>query len=300
MPESDPIAGLAVDLNEESKAKRRGRPPKNPELEPAPGTGAAAIAAMNAAGGDEGPSWAEGVNHRGPKPHFPTVGESWQEEPGGVVKWWHGAAWYLNKPGEPAVVGEQEIPPAEPESGEDSDLAAAADPSFARDDTDFEPVAFEVDEHEPAAFTAIGEAFDSSKFDARSLVQDSRDFVLQLYKDRPKPWAAMSEDEQRLLAANVENTMRDFVQGVVEAVASAHDHQPIRCTLESYNEKDGIKVSLKVAAFTEADMLAAVVGLHKARGKHVLVTVATADDFSVDRAANTDPDEPELLDGDED
>lgn len=130
--------------------------------------------------------------------------------------------------------------------------------------------------------------------DAGYLVEDCRDFMLDLFKTRPKPWSATPEGEQRDIAAAIEQTMTDFVRKVVETVRTDPNTQPIRCLLEGYSEKDGIKAALKVKAFTPEEEEAAVVGLHRARGKFVLVTVASVDDYRGGRDAETLADAPEL------
>lgn len=132
-----------------------------------------------------------------------------------------------------------------------------------------------------------------AELDVKFLVNDARDFMLDQIKVRPKPWSATSQAEQRDVAAACEHAATELVRKVVEALRS-EDVAPIRAVLESYSEKDGIKATLKVKTYSDDEGLAAVVGLHKAQGKMVLVTVASVDDYRGDRAAETDPDEPGL------
>lgn len=335
------------------------------------------------------PTWAEGVTYRGPKPHFPVRGESWQEEIGGAVKWWHGTGWYLEAPeGEPGTVeaamstmaaqkreqagagqgddagtaeegpeepeeeGEQEPEAEEPEGEPETDPGvndAEEEPEVVADlsEHDTELAAIDGDgEEEVELITEEGELTDDGanamiadsmmrdgereaeqdammdagadayeaedeggpslvaeriehfaddiELDAGFLVEDARDFMLDMFKTRPKPWSAMKEEEQRDVAAAIEQAMVEFVRKMVETIRADPATQPIRALLEGYNEKDGIKATVKIKAFSPEEELAAVIGLHKARGKFVLITVASVDDYRGGRDAETDPDQPAM------
>lgn len=135
------------------------------------------------------------------------------------------------------------------------------------------------------------------EIDSRSLVPDVRDFLLDQIKARPKPWSATSNGEQRDVAAACEHAAVEIVRKIVEAVASSGKNDPIRCLLVGYADKgDDIKVDLKVKALSTEETTEAVLGLHKAKGKHVLLTVASVDDYRGDgtREAELDPDEPTM------
>lgn len=128
-----------------------------------------------------------------------------------------------------------------------------------------------------------------------SLVADLRDAMLDQVKMRPKPWGLTPFDEQRDVAAALENVARELVRKVVEAVR-AEGPDPIRALLESYSEKDGLKAQLKIKTFNDEEALAAVIGLHMAVGKHVLITVASVSDFDGDqRDPELQPDQHDLL-----
>lgn len=136
----------------------------------------------------------------------------------------------------------------------------------------------------------IEQGADALEFpEAGKIVDDLALHNLEQFKHRPKVWDQMSQAEQRDLYAALSANAKETVRRIVEAIA-AQQREPIRAMLESYTEKDGIKVTLKVHTFDEEEALAAVVGLHKAQGKHVLITVASADDYDVER---TDPSQPE-------
>lgn len=131
---------------------------------------------------------------------------------------------------------------------------------------------------------------------ARSLVPDVRDFLLDQIKARPKPWAATSKAEQQDVAGACEHAAIELVRKIVEAVAADASKQPIRCLLVGYTDKgDDIKVDLKLKTLSADETSDAVIGLHRAKGKHVLLTVASVDDYRADnREAEIDEDEPPL------
>lgn len=151
----------------------------------------------------------------------------------------------------------------------------------------------ESDEELPAVAKIEELAADFEISELRYIVADSRDLVLAMIKEMPKLWGALPEAKQYDLARGIENGISEMVQRIAEAVAS-REAQPIRAFLESYNEKDGIKAVLKLKPASEAEELQAVIGLHKAKGRMVLVTPADADDYRAERKAKTDPDEPGL------
>lgn len=142
------------------------------------------------------------------------------------------------------------------------------------------------------AIDRVGELADMLDLsgDTGKVVTNLADYFLELFKHRPKPWDQLTQSEQRDLYTQLKNNAKETVRIVVEAVAR-NDREAIRAMLESYTEKDGIKVTLKVKTFDETEALAAVVGLHKAQGKHVLITVASADDY--DDGTKRDPSQPD-------
>lgn len=133
-----------------------------------------------------------------------------------------------------------------------------------------------------------------AELDIDFLLGDVREFFLDMFKTRPRPWSACSEAEQRDIVAACDHSARDFIRQTVELVR-ADGRDSIRALLESYSEKDGIKATIKIKPVDEDDALAAVIGLHKAQGKHVLVTVASADDYTGQRReSEIQPDAPSM------
>lgn len=143
-------------------------------------------------------------------------------------------------------------------------------------------------------FDAMHEQIDLGE-EAGLVVRNATDWVIELFKHRPKPWDQLSQAEQRDLIAGVEENVHELVRHVVEAIART-GREAVRCLFVGFTDKgDDIKAELKVKAFSKEETEAAVISLHRARGKHVLVTVASADDFHNSPANDrSQPDQPDL------
>lgn len=142
---------------------------------------------------------------------------------------------------------------------------------------------------------------DELELTSKALVFDVRDFLLDTIKSRPKPWSATSQAEQRDVAAACEHAGRELVRKIVEAVA-AHGVDPVRVLLTKINIGDDIVITGKVKTYSDEEADKAVGILHHARGKHVMVTVASVDDYAGEgREADTEADEPGFgFEGDDD
>lgn len=135
--------------------------------------------------------------------------------------------------------------------------------------------------------------------DQRALVFDLRDFVLDQIKHRPKPWSACSQAEQRDVAAACEIAATELVRKVVEAIAAGPALVPARVLLTKIASGDDIVITGKVKCHTPEEEDKVVMMLHHQRGKHVMLTAATAEDYKQgERDAETDLDEPELFEAD--
>lgn len=123
------------------------------------------------------------------------------------------------------------------------------------------------------------------------IIANATEWGIELIKRRPKAWDQLSRDEQRDLQAAIEHNMTELVRQIVEAVA-ADGRQAIRCLLVGFTDKgEEIKAELKVKSLSREETEQAVIGLHRARGKHVLLTVASASDYAEEPAP--DMSEPE-------
>jgi hypothetical protein len=148
-----------------------------------------------------------------------------------------------------------------------------------------------------ASIEAMDNITEALRITTEEAVFDARDFMLEQIKHRPKPWSATSQIEQREVAAKCENAARELVRQIVEAVAS-NGTQAIRVLLTKVNAGgDDIVVTGKVklggAEPTEQDT--AILALHHAIGKHVMLTRATVEDYAGQgREAETEPDQQAL------
>lgn len=149
------------------------------------------------------------------------------------------------------------------------------------------------------AVDGMAEAAERLQLDTSALVFDVRDFLLEQIKQRPKPWSATSQAEQRDVAAQCEHSATELVRKVVEALA-ANGVDSIRVLLTKVNAGgDDIVITGKVK-FVDEDPVSrdkSILSLHHAIGKHVMLTRATAEDYKqggsdVDQL--TDPDDPEF------
>lgn len=130
--------------------------------------------------------------------------------------------------------------------------------------------------------------------DAPSLVSDIRDFLLDQIKSRPKPWSATSNAEQHDVAASCEHAGTELLRKILEAIA-ADGKEPVRVLLTKVTLGDDIVIAGKVKTLDVEEENQAVKLLHEARGKHVMLTVASIDDYREDqRDAELDPDQPGL------
>ena len=135
---------------------------------------------------------------------------------------------------------------------------------------------------------------DDVQIDSESMVFDTRDFILDIIKSRPKPWSATSQGEQRDIAAAVEHCSRELVRNIVEAVAS-NGVSAIRVLLTKVAMGSEIVITGKVKTMDAAEEDAAVANLHRSINKHVMLTRATVEDYNGGgREAQTDPDEPDF------
>lgn len=135
---------------------------------------------------------------------------------------------------------------------------------------------------------------DELELNPREMVFDVRDFLLDTIKARPKPWSATSQAEQRDVAAACEHAANELVRKVVEQVA-ARGVDPVRVLLTKTTLGDDIVIAGKVKTFSDDETDKAVMLLHHARGKHVMLTVASTEDYKGDgRDPETDPDQTDF------
>lgn len=150
------------------------------------------------------------------------------------------------------------------------------------------------EQNHQASLDAAEAAAGSIEFDSRSLIWDLRDALLGQFKHRPRPWSGLSEGEQRDVAASFEHAAAELVRKVVETVA-ANGKVPVRVLLTKVTLGDDIVISGKVKTLSADEEDEAVGLLHTARGHHVMLTVASKDDYAQgQREPETQPDQNAL------
>lgn len=141
----------------------------------------------------------------------------------------------------------------------------------------------------------LGIIASSAPLQTGTLAGDVRDTLLDMFRTRPKTWSQMTEAEQQDIGRALEYAARQLVRGVVDTIRSDGHDEPVRAILEGYTDKGDIKATLKVKTIDGDDADRTILALHKARGKMVLITIASADDYFGERSAlETDPDQPDL------
>lgn len=144
-------------------------------------------------------------------------------------------------------------------------------------------------------FDGLHVGLDVERSGMGSVVAEGVAFIIDLFKHRPKAWDQLSQTEQRDLISGIEDNVHELVEQVVTAVRAA-DEDSVRCLFVGFTDKgDDIKAELKVKAISKEDTEKAVVAMHRARGKLVMVTVVSADDFHTEPARDTsEADQPGL------
>lgn len=146
-----------------------------------------------------------------------------------------------------------------------------------------------------AAARRLGVIATTAPLQSGTLAGDVRDTLLDMFKTRNKTWSQLSEAEQQDIGRALEYAAREVVKGVVDTIRSDGHDAPVRAILEGYTDKGDVKAQLKIKTINEDDANRTILALHKARGKMVLITIASADDYLGERGAlATDPDQPGL------
>lgn len=149
---------------------------------------------------------------------------------------------------------------------------------------------------EDSAADAEAQHIEEIMLNSKTLVGDVRDALLDRFKQdkEGKPWAQLSEAEQRTIIESITGTAEHLVRTVVQKVAT-HGFTTARAEIDSWKVKGRqIVISLKSSA-TEENILALLHG----GGNFVNLTFANDQPFDQERSAcKPDPDQPDLaLDG---
>ena len=127
--------------------------------------------------------------------------------------------------------------------------------------------------------------------EAKSLSGDLAVAMLDQYKHRPKPWSAMTAEEQADLVAAVNAVSETLIGKVVVAIAT-EDRPTVRGKVMSFNDTgDKAKLVLEIQDATPADMM----DIHAVMRKDVVVVLADSRDFIAPAGTNLiEPDQPEM------
>lgn len=130
---------------------------------------------------------------------------------------------------------------------------------------------------------------------AETLTGDIRDFLLGHMRNMQKPWAQMSESEQRSMIALCEKSADSLVRGAV-SIVSARNFERVHVHVGKFAVKDGM-IKAEFSCQATHDNLLSI-----ADADGAVLVLASAEAFEGQRgAANPDPDEPSLpIEDDED
>lgn len=144
------------------------------------------------------------------------------------------------------------------------------------------------------ATQAMLDNLENTRFTPGTLLGDMREARLQLFKDRPRGWDQMREDEQRDFVRAIEQAVKIELREIVNVVAK-QGQVSIVAKLESYSEKDGFKISLSAPSTKDIAM-----ALFDAQGSNVVLFRADDSKFHGQaRDADIMPDQPALFPDDE-
>ena len=130
---------------------------------------------------------------------------------------------------------------------------------------------------------------------AKTLTGDIRDWLLERFRHRQKPWQQMTEDEQRIMASEAECAAEELVRKAVQIIA-ANGRTALTATLDQVVIKGGLKAVLTLSRYDEHRY-----ELIDAQGTPVQIVVADAAPFEGERAeVQIDKDQPDLIEGAED
>jgi hypothetical protein len=133
---------------------------------------------------------------------------------------------------------------------------------------------------EALSTAAMEEAMQAVEFDSSKLQTGLVSAMLAQIQHHPKPWTAIPEEEQRDIIAQLDNAARHFI-GEIVTLIRANGQPAIRGLLEKYTDKGDIVATLKISKFGTDGAEVDVIGvLHKAVGKYVLLTPASAEEFN--------------------
>lgn len=119
-------------------------------------------------------------------------------------------------------------------------------------------------------------------------------FVAELvdcYKHLPKPYAQANQGQQQDVFRRFEALGKTMIQQVAERIAAHDADRSVMMVVGDAKVGSDIKVDLKLAPVTTEGRDAAILFLAHARGRRVLLRMASADEYDTETAL--DPSEPD-------
>ncbi|MBA2717722.1 MAG: hypothetical protein H0U52_00575, partial [Chloroflexi bacterium] len=131
---------------------------------------------------------------------------------------------------------------------------------------------------------------EEAEFESGTLVGDIRDALLEIFKNRPKPWSQLSAAEQGDINRALESTAKKVLRKLVIVLAE-EDDVSVNATLKGY-AVDGETFKLKVVAKGDEETAAE---LFRMDGHEVILIRADARRFHGQRKdGEVQPDQPTL------
>jgi hypothetical protein len=118
--------------------------------------------------------------------------------------------------------------------------------------------------------------------------------LVDCYKHIPKPYAQATQGQQQDVFRRFETLAKTIVQQAAEQIAAHDADRSVMMVVGDAKVGSDIKVDLKLAPVTTEGRDAAILFLAHARGRMVMLRMASADEYDTEPLA--DPSEPDQAD----
>jgi ribosomal protein S25 len=138
----------------------------------------------------------------------------------------------------------------------------------------FDPATNEQDHQ--AALSRFEQLIESGQINIGTIGGDLRDIMLDIFRNRHKPWGALSKDEQHDVATAIDFAVKVVLRRVVAMIAA--DARPsISAQLVSHTNKGEGEIEGKIKMVGADD--SAILALAHATGKTIMIVMADADPY---------------------
>lgn len=119
--------------------------------------------------------------------------------------------------------------------------------------------------------------------------------LLDCYKHLPKPYAQATQGQQQDVFRRFESLAKTIVQQTAERIAAHDADRSVKCLVGKAVVDSEIKVDLKLAPVTQEHRDQAILFLAHARGRTVVVKMASADEYDTEEVEDPSiPDQNDL------